>query len=73
MIFVELPTEEILKKTQELREQAMRLAREAEGLWIMCKATIKQTDENAADQKADGNGEDQMSILCCFKSWVSSE
>lgn len=57
MVFVELPTEEILKKTKELSEQAMHLMREAEKLWLMCRAKVKQTDENTADPKADGNGE----------------
>ncbi len=46
MVFVELPTEEILKKTKELSEQAMHLMREAEKLWLMCRAKVKQTDEN---------------------------
>lgn len=57
MVFVELPTEEILKKTKELSEQAMHLMREAEKLWLMCRVKVKQTDENTADPKADGNGE----------------
>lgn len=56
MVFVELPTEEILKKTKELSEQAMHLMREAEKLWLMCRAKVKQTDENTADPKAGGNG-----------------
>lgn len=35
----------------------MHLMREAEKLWLMCRAKVKQTDENTADPKADGNGE----------------
>lgn len=48
MVFIEIPSEEVIRQTKKVQEMAFELRSEAEKLALMCRARIDVEEKKAA-------------------------